>query len=359
MKRKCDTGLSLVGLQREDLLRLQRQTTDLLNAELNAIVQQVPVEVWHLIFMALELVFNPSVVFRLGCVCHQWSRLCDDLVVRELYHTEPACSDRVLMRFTALTELTLSFGHRHNITNRSVERLTNLTSLNLNYNECVTGDAIRFPEKLRVLGLASNEQFFNPCLVRMTNLVALDLRNNRYICSSSVRKLQSLSFINLDSNHRITLDDLSALPNLTSLDLTRNTKIRDVSTLTQLTTLILDANQRIDDHSLSSLTRLSCLSLAYNRTIGDTGLRSLTNLTALSLKNNVTITDAGLSTLTGLTRLNLKRNRKITGGALTGLSRLTELNIVDTQILPQDLAPLVNLRVLRHVIPDFIFSGPA
>lgn len=103
----------------------------------------------------------------------------------------------------ALTELNLSHDVRshgsstmiRNLSNTVLSQLTNLTTLNLEFNPLIT-DA----------GLAN-----------LTNLTDLNLRNNHKITDASLSILQKLTTINVEHCDQITDETLTELTNLTSL----------------------------------------------------------------------------------------------------------------------------------------------
>ena len=119
------------------------------------------------------------------------------------------------------------------------------------------------------------------------------------------------------------------------------------------------------DKDISFLTNLTSLDLSYNKSITNHGISRLTNLTSLDLSGNEMISD--VSTLVNLKHLNLSQNRKITiddikninltslciqdGGMeldkLTELTNLTHIDIMGNHLVnPADILFLTNLTSL-------------
>ncbi|MCA2717368.1 MAG: leucine-rich repeat domain-containing protein [Microcystis sp. M169S2] len=109
----------------------------------------------------------------------------------------------------------------------------NLTSLDLDYNDTITDDAVRL----------------------LTNLISLNLSWNNTITDEAVKLLTKLTSLNLEGNHKITDEAVKVLPNLTILNLAWNNRITDkaVKALTNLTSLNLFNNRRITDACIQAL----------------------------------------------------------------------------------------------------------
>jgi hypothetical protein len=105
-----------------------------------------------------------------------------------------------------------------------------------------------------------------------------------------------------------------------------------ISSLVNLTYLILYNNSLTDIGNLSSLVNLTSLNLAYNSLTDIGNLSSLVNLTYLILAYN-SLTDIGnLSGLVNLTYLNLAGNSLTDIGNLSGLVNLTYLNLAGNSL---------------------------
>ena len=114
--------------------------------------------------------------------------------------------------------------------------------------------------------------------------------------------------------------------------LTNDEEMKNVSMLTNLTSLTITDAGLIDISVLSSLTKLEKLTLGYNEIVDLTPLANLTNLTELELYNNRIVDLTPLSNLKNLTYLHL-------GG--TGIS--------DDHNLIEDISPLSNLTNLTQL----------
>ena len=120
----------------------------------------------------------------------------------------------------------------------------------------------------------------------LTNLTTLNLNYNQITDISTLGSLTNLTTLNLNYNQITDISFLGSLTNLTTLYLSNN-QITDISflgSLTNLTTLHLSSNQITDFSFLGSLTNLTILDLTYNQITDISALRSLTNLTTLNLK---------------------------------------------------------------------------
>ncbi|MEG4206540.1 leucine-rich repeat domain-containing protein [Microcoleus sp. Pol7_A1] len=100
----------------------------------------------------------------------------------------------------------------------------------------------------------------------LSNLTELNLDWNEITDFTPLSALTNLTYLNLSSNQITDITGLSALTNLTYLN--------------------LSANQITDITGLSALTNLTHLNLSANQITDITGLSALTNLTYLNLENN-------------------------------------------------------------------------
>ena len=182
-----------------------------------------------------------------------------------------------------------------------------------------------------------------------TNLTVLNLAFNNLTDISSLSGLTNLTVLHLGGNNLTDISSLSGLTNLTSLTLYRNfiTDISSLSGLTNLTVLHLGGNSISDISSLSGLTNLTVLTLDSNNLTDISSLSGLTDLTVLSLGGNSISDISSLSGLTNLTRLDLDHT-SITGiSALSGLTNLTWLDLGYNSITDiSALSGLTNLRFL-------------
>jgi hypothetical protein len=371
MKR---SHLQFEELERTDLLRLLAEISSKLREERVAILNQIPPEVWRLIWMECIAVTQKSTIFILACVCRRWSSMCDD-VIRELYQENKFESDRTLLRFLDTTEVcarrpiqrSSPYYKLSGITGLSLTRLENLTSLKLlNGYAAIKSHHIVHPEKLQTLSIPDNYRFDDDDLLKMTNLTSLGLRHNHYITDNAVSQLTRLRFLNLSENHDITSGALCKL-NLTGLKLMMNSKVNNQSLLRikTLTSLSLDFNTKIKNSTLAKLTNLTKLSVVGYSIITDEGIYKLTNMTDLDATDNSEITNHGLRLLTRLTKLcpaphinnagvqhlcnltHLRLNSHITLDALVHLPKLTTLDISESNISQNDLSQLTGLNIIK------------
>ena len=250
---------------------------------------------------------------------------------------------------TNLTSLNLSFNNIGVDGAKAIATLTNLKSLNL--SSCFMGNggakAIATLPYLTSLNLSYSSIGNDDAkaIAALTNLTSLYLKE-RFISEDGARAiatLTNLTSLDLAGNH-IGEDGASAiaatLTNLTSLDLAGNHIGEDgasaiAATLTHLTSLDLQSN-RIGDNganAIAKLSNLTSLNLAGN-SIGKDGAKAiakLSNLTSLNLSSNSIGVDGAkaIATLDNLTSLNLRGNGIGVDGAkaIATLDNLTSLNL--------------------------------
>ena len=74
------------------------------------------------------------------------------------------------------------------------------------------------------------ENYITQCSIqKLTNLISIDLEENRIITDESVKQLTNLTSINLTWNDTITDESVKQLTNLTSINLDHNKTITDES----------------------------------------------------------------------------------------------------------------------------------
>ena len=164
--------------------------------------------------------------------------------------------------------------------------MTNLTNLSLVWNSKITGSCVNNLTNLTHLrylqGRYGNSKVnFD----KLTNLRSLNLDFDDSISDDKLSKLTNLTHLSLDENGKITNKGISTLSNLTSL-------------------VLIDNNNGIDDIGLDNITNLRYLSL-QDWNITDNYVSRLTNLTYLSLGSSGWITNMGISNLQSLICLNI------------------------------------------------------
>jgi hypothetical protein len=225
--------------------------------------------------------------------------------------------------FTNLTTLVL--GH-HSVKLGGLRKLTNLTSLTLC---CGGGNKDSDVEMLtRLKHLSTENSLTNRSISRFTQLTSLDLTENEYITDDAISLLKNLQTLCLFDNELITDQGILGLNSLTNLELCQTKKITDygLGYLTNLETLDLNNNDVVRGGTLLLLTKLTSLNLKYNSIIEDETLRGLTQLTELDLTSNKVISDFGLFPLTSLRKLSIS-DSDITDEGLGGMKNLKFLDI--------------------------------
>ena len=230
-----------------------------------------------------------------------------------------------------------------------LEHATQLTYLDLYYNEVVDISALSGLTQLTSLDLWANDIVDISALSGLTQLTSLRLGGNGLSDISVLSGLTQLTLLSLWRNDIVDISVLSGLTQLTWLYLWGN-EIVDVSVLsglTQLTELYLSGNEIVDVSPLAGLTQLTELDLGDNEIVDVSPLSGLTQLTRLDLIDNEVVDISVLSGLTQLTWLYLSDNEVVDVSPLEGLTNLEELYLEGNPIA--DLAPL---RRLKSKNPD-------
>ena len=165
----------------------------------------------------------------------------------------------------------------------------------------------------------------------------------------SLAGLTQLTQLNLSDNEITDVSALADLTELTVLSLNGN-QITDVSALaglTQLTDLHLSNNQITDVSALAGLTQLQELNLQNNQVDDVSALAELTQITEIGLRNNEITDVSDLAELTHLTDLDLGNNQITDVNALAELTQLTELNLNNNEIT--DVSALAELSQLTEL----------
>ena len=150
----------------------------------------------------------------------------------------------------------------HKFTNVSLNGLTNIISLGLEFNKIITDEGIKGLINLTSLELFNNEIITDEGIKGLTNLTSLDLESNKIITDEGIKTLTNLTSHDLTYNDKITNKGIKRLINLTSLDLYRNNKITDEGTkdmkrLTKLTPLNLPSNNIVICNEMEKLINLT------------------------------------------------------------------------------------------------------
>ena len=217
-----------------------------------------------------------------------------------------------------------------------IGQLTNLTYLDLNYNQLSTvPEVIGQLTNLTRLTLTANQLSILPKVIgQLTNLTSLDLSNNQLnTLPEVIEQLTNLTSLNLSNNQ------LSTLPEV-------------IGQLTKLEYLYLSNNQlNTLPEIIGQLTNLKMLFLNNNQlsTLPE-GIGKLTNLKELYLwSNQLSTLPKVIEQLINLSELYLNNNQLNTLpeeiGKLTNLSWL-ELNNNQLSTLPERIGQLTNLKIL-------------
>ncbi|KAI5304854.1 hypothetical protein KEM56_005812 [Ascosphaera pollenicola] len=191
-------------------------------------------------------------------------------------------------------------------------RFRNLERLGLRQNEI---QQIVFPddiaERLKELDLYDNRIGHLRGLDKMTNLTSLDLSFNNIKHIKNVSHLHKLKEIYFVQNLIRRIEGLEGLKELRNLELAAN-KIREIENLDELQALEelwLGRNKITEIKNISPLKNLKILSMPSNRLTKISGLEGLTNLEELYISHNAITKISGLDTNINLRVLDITANK--------------------------------------------------
>lgn len=260
---------------------------------------------------------------------------------------------------SSLTNVTL-IRYRHPL--ERICMMSNLTSLNIDYNREVTDKIIQSLPQLIHLS-ARGTHIGNDAFIYSKNLKSLYIDQNKFV--NRISHLYNLEI--LSCNMYISSDDIEVMTSLKtffhpewykiSSSIKFLTKLEELQirgleyhSIENLPTSLtsLDIEWCIDTFSselLLTLTNLKKLSLpssyeCVESNITNEALSQMTSLTDLSLNGNCHIGDEGIVTLTNLRILNLYKTPQITRYALRKLTNLRTLELGHSVFTPHDLGCL-------------------
>lgn len=248
-------------------------------------------------------------------------------------------NDSELMLLSNLISLRIPSG---DVTSESISKLTNLTSLDLGWNESISASAIEEAVNLKYLDI--RECFAMRGLLDMSKLTKLESLyvSGVKLLPRSLRRLTNLTFLHFGYEGRSKVSCLENLPLLSHLALSSNYSLEDddIVKLSNLTRLELLEYNQITDEGLSKLTNLKSLTVDVSWVsndegeISNEGLTSLVNLTSLSIRDpyDDAISDEGILSLTNLSEIDVTRNPYISIETLRKLTNLKNI-ICDYQVI--------------------------
>ncbi len=350
MKRQLDINVS--ALSRAERESLMHELATVYAQDCAALCAQIPIEVWKRIWRKGRIECA-DVLFTLACVCKAWVAPID-AIIRRSFNLRMLDSDRILRRFTHLTELTMS--SHYGITEAGLACMTHLTRLTYNTKRLDIwrsnqGTGLAQLTRLRSLTLDQKCSVDGSRISGLTNLTVLCLADNDYVYDEHLEALAcSLHTLDLSCNHVVSGECIASLTALRTLSLCDNSGV-DEACLTQLTALeSLDLNsggEQITDAALSRLTTLRHLSLSFTMNITDAGLTTLQQLHTLNLSCHTGVTAKGLSRMTALQRLIAPHcGVPILGDAVCRMTGLTDLHISNGVATASQLNRLTRLTSL-------------
>ena len=203
--------------------------------------------------------------------------------------------------------------------------LTNLTTLDLNFNNVVDVEPLAGLTRLNSLDLWGNEISDLSPLENLVDLLWMDLDDNEITDVRPLANLSILEALHLNGN---AVGDISPLAGLDNLD-----------------TLGLNGNGISDIGALRNLERLRLLWLGENSISDLSPLAGLDQLELLDLGNNDIANISTLADLIRLVELHLQNNRIRDISPLANLRRLGYVDLSNNDI--RDIEPLVSNRRLR------------
>ena len=181
-------------------------------------------------------------------------------------------------------------------------------------------------------------------------VVGLNLKGNRIKEIKNLETLTNLSTLDISWNQISKIENLETLTNLSTLYISENqiSKIENLETLTNLSTLYISSNQISKIENLETLTNLSTLYIFNNQISKIENLEPLTNLSTLYISYNQISTIENLETLTNLSTLYISGNQISKIENLETLTNLSLLYISFNQISKiENLDTLTNLSELN------------
>ena len=256
---------------------------------------------------------------------------------------------------------------------KGIEKLTSLTSLDLEYNNLSNID-LGNNTALTFLKLTSN-RLSSIDVSKNLSLTTLELSSNR-LSSIDVSKNLSLTTLELTSNNLSNIDLGNntalktlrlALNNLSSIDLSKNTTLKtlymsnnnlsniDLGNNTALTTLELTSNN-LSNIDLGNNTALKTLHLSSNR-LSSINVSKNSSLTSLDLRNS-NLSSIDVSKNTSLSFLGLTRNN-LSSIDLSNNTALETLYLSSNNLSSIDLSKntaLTDLNLSRNNIKELNLS---
>lgn len=252
-------------------------------------------------------------------------------------------TDEMLQHFKYLTYLDIE--ENDDITGEGIKYLINLRTLNAN-STLITDEALKnlqlhelkinFNENITDAGIAhlplrklhaKCTNITNVAIAKM-NLNTLDASFNSSITDEVVMKLE-LSCLYAANNINITNKSLSKC--LRKLDCSYDCTITNegINGLTNLEVLIVNYNNKITNDAIKNL-QLKRLYACSTLGIDDEGIAHMTNLQHLAISHNSNVTDKSVIKLTSLKTLYASGNSNVTDESVKHLTNLQKLWIQGT-----------------------------
>lgn len=192
----------------------------------------------------------------------------------------------------------------------TIENLTNLKELYLDYNNVSNLNPLKENKNLEILSIYKNKVSDISALANLTNLKELDLSLNEILNIDSLKNLINLRILKISDNNISDISGLVNLTNLKELDLSQNeiSNINSLENLAEVEYLNITNNKISDIGSVDKLTKLKELWGAYNNISNINSLANLESLEILSIGSNNIEDISVLYNLENLEHLNLNYN---------------------------------------------------
>ena len=268
-------------------------------------------------------------------------QISEAVVVENLYLSPVGAVQNQIQDITGLEEfVNLNYLNLrgNSITEGDFSMLTNLATLNLNYNNITSTSGFTFPDSIENLYLGYN------------NLTDLDLSS-----------INEVIFLGVYNNNLTSLNEEDLPQNIENLNaINNNIESIALANLTGLKKLILTTNQMESIQSSSLPLSLEELNLQDNNFISDNDIQlsNLTNLKIINLKYHNFESFSEQNLPNSLETINLSNNN-LTYFSGSNFPNLKELDLSDNQIteIDSNWLSLENLSIGNNLLESFDDSG--
>lgn len=282
------------------------------------------------------------------------TNLCHLIITEEKSSEKNIIRDNHIKNLINLTHLSLN--NCDGITNESIDRLTNLVSLDIsNCRQIIDRITLTNLRELSFGCLYDDDQIQHSVIESLTNLQKLFISHSSILTSEFTLRLVNLQFLRLDGCHNIK--SIAHLHNLHFLKLDFCRNIESIHNLNNLRYLKVKDCYNIN--TLSSLEKLNRLVIDDCSNIKDDSVIQLTNLTYLFIRDDDSskITDNSIINLINLRELFLMSAKQITNKSINHLIHLSNLQVKDCEFITRDIN-LSTLKIFNFIKPYVYVIDP-